>query len=50
MTWVSLRGMQGTLEDAEAAVQQAVCAAKQMEGYSVAFLTELAESLLKRKK
>ncbi len=49
MTWVSLRGIEGTRADAAAAVQQAVGAAERMEGLQTAFLKDLAESLLDRK-
>ncbi len=48
MTWVNLRGIEGTREDAEKAVQKAIRAVQKMEGYDGSLLVELAQKILNR--
>ena len=50
MTWIGLRGVQGTREDAKAQIEAAVAAAEQMAGMNTAFLTDLAWETLDRVK
>ena len=48
MTWVSLRGLEGTLEDAAKQVSLAKEALSAFSGWDVSFLNSLADQTLKR--
>ena len=48
MTWVSLRGVEGTRADARAEAEAAADAAGRMHGYDSAFLVQLANDMLNR--